>query len=74
VNRQLILFPEAEEEAIEAAAWYEQQQTGLGTEWLAELDRLIERIAEGPATGFSMRCRVAPADLASRRKRLRAAK
>ena len=48
MSRELILFPEAEEEASEAAAWYEREQVGLGLEFLAELDRVFERIVVGP--------------------------
>ena len=48
MNRRLIFFPEAEEEASEAVAWYESRQIGLGSEWMTELERIIERIAADP--------------------------
>ena len=48
MNLDLILFPEAEEETHEAVAWYEQEQAGLGLEFLAELDHLFARIANAP--------------------------
>jgi len=40
--------PRAEAEADEAAAWYEEEQPGLGIEFLLELDAAIERAAESP--------------------------
>ena len=48
MTRTLIVFPEAEDEAAEAAAWYEERQDGLGLEWLVELDRVFERIQFSP--------------------------
>lgn len=38
----------AREEAVAAAAWYEQRELGLGQEFVDELERTIEAIAEAP--------------------------
>ena len=48
MSRTLIVFPEAEDEAAEAAAWYEERQDGLGLAWLAALDRAFELIQRNP--------------------------
>jgi plasmid stabilization system protein ParE len=40
--------PPAYADAEEAAAWYEEQRTGLGVEFVLELDAAIERAAESP--------------------------
>lgn len=43
------VLPEAELEAAEAALWYEDRRPGLGSDFVAELDRAFERIRTGPA-------------------------
>lgn len=40
--------PRAAADAEEAAAWYEQQQVGLGVEFVLELDAVIDRAAANP--------------------------
>lgn len=40
--------PQASAEALESAKWYEDQRSGLGIEFLLELDAAIERGAENP--------------------------
>ena len=40
--------PEAELDALEAAAWYEGERAGLGTQLLDELRATFSRIDEGP--------------------------
>jgi toxin ParE1/3/4 len=42
------LTPEAHEEALEAATWYDVQRVGLGTEFLDELERLFARMSQLP--------------------------
>jgi toxin ParE1/3/4 len=37
----------AQAEFEEAAAWYEEQRAGLGEEFIAEVDRVLSRIAHG---------------------------
>jgi toxin ParE1/3/4 len=43
--------PEAEQEFIEAAAYYEQNVTGLGERFGNEVRRAIERLREHPEIG-----------------------
>ena len=40
--------PQAQLEAGQAAVWYETQQTGLGIEFILELDAVVESAAESP--------------------------
>ena len=46
-----ILRPEAEEDLAVAFDWYEAQQPGLGEEFVAEIERVISRIAVLPLAG-----------------------
>ena len=39
-------LPLAEQEALEAAIWYEERQPGLGDEFLSEADRAVEALSE----------------------------
>lgn len=43
--------PEAEQEFIEEAAWYESAVQGLGVRFGAEVDRVIELLLENPDCG-----------------------
>ena len=43
------LHPEAETELYEAAAWYDDQRSGLGDELLAEITRWLDVVAESPS-------------------------
>ena len=43
------LRPEAAEDIGEAAKWYEQQRSGLGSVFLDEIQRALLSIAEQPA-------------------------
>ena len=45
---KLRIDPNAEAEAREAAAWYEQQRSGLGLEFLAAVDEAVQRIRHDP--------------------------
>ena len=40
--------PEAAQDLEDAAAWYEEQSRGLGQEFLDEVRRALERVAEHP--------------------------
>ncbi|MBI2994238.1 MAG: type II toxin-antitoxin system RelE/ParE family toxin [Gammaproteobacteria bacterium] len=40
--------PQAVADADAAAAWYEAQRPGLGTEFLLEIDAAVERAADAP--------------------------
>jgi len=39
-------LPLAEQDALEAAIWYEERQPGLGEEFLSELDRAVRALSE----------------------------
>jgi plasmid stabilization system protein ParE len=46
--KQLIIQPQATQEADEAAKWYEDQFPGLGIEFLLELDAALSRAKNNP--------------------------
>jgi len=46
--------PEAEQELVEAAAYYERNVTGLGERFGSEVRHAIERLLEYPAHGVPM--------------------
>lgn len=39
-------LPPAEQDALEAAIWYEQRHSGLGDEFLTEVDRAVRALGE----------------------------
>jgi plasmid stabilization system protein ParE len=39
-------LPLAEQDALEAAIWYEERQPGLGDEFLTEVDRAVHELSE----------------------------
>jgi hypothetical protein len=39
-------LPLAEQDALEAAIWYEERQPGLGDEFLTEIDRAVRTLSE----------------------------
>ena len=39
-------LPTAEQDALEAATWYEERQPGLGDEFLTEVDRAVQALGE----------------------------
>jgi hypothetical protein len=45
---EVVFRPEAEDEALEVRQWYESKRLGLGREFSQELNRLIERVTNGP--------------------------
>ena len=44
----VVLRAAAQDEAEEAALWYEGKQAGLGSDFLAELQRVLDQIARHP--------------------------
>lgn len=57
------VLPAADREMEESGRWYEQQEPGVGDEFLQEVERTIARIAESPETwpfivGSARRCPV----------------
>jgi plasmid stabilization system protein ParE len=45
---KLVLLPEAEAEATQAAVWYDGEQAGLGSEFLRELQAALQSILDSP--------------------------
>ena len=50
----VIYHPDAEDEMIIAASYYENQVNGLGTKFLNDLDGTVEDIAKTPETWFTL--------------------
>jgi len=48
MTRRLIIQPLAEADTTQAALWYADQRTGLGLEFLAEVDQSLERAVVTP--------------------------
>jgi toxin ParE1/3/4 len=44
----LVFRPAAQTEFGEAALWYEMQQVGLGTDFVAEVQHVLDRLAKQP--------------------------
>ena len=47
---QIDFLPEADEEMIEAARYYQSLSSGLGDDYLAEVERAVHSIAMSPQT------------------------
>jgi len=54
----IIFLPEAEEEMLEAARFYEAQTSGLGADFLLEIRRATEGISKNPRAGRVLRGKV----------------
>ena len=48
MSLELIIRPDAEADVVQAYRWYNEQVPGLGQEFLAEVDRVIESIQFNP--------------------------
>ena len=48
MTRQWIVRPLAQADIDDAATWYEQQQSGLGSRFLDTLDQVFNRIRDTP--------------------------
>jgi plasmid stabilization system protein ParE len=46
--RRVVFRPQAEDEALEARAWYDARRDGLGREFSAEVEAVVERIRANP--------------------------
>jgi len=46
--KPVIFLPEAEREMLEAAEYYESQASGLGVDYLSEVERTAQAISESP--------------------------
>jgi len=52
---RIVFLELAEEEMLEAATYYENQAPGLGEDFLAQVQRAVDQIAENPWSGGIMR-------------------
>ena len=48
--KPIIFLPEAEQEMLEAAQYYQEQASGLGLDFLLEVERAVHSIAQSPHT------------------------
>ena len=48
--KTIVFLPQAEQEMLEAARYYESQATGLGVDYLSEIERAIVAVGESPET------------------------
>ncbi|RZN41532.1 MAG: type II toxin-antitoxin system RelE/ParE family toxin [Methanophagales archaeon ANME-1-THS] len=48
--KPVVFLPQAEQEMLEAARFYESQTVGLGVDYLSEVERAVQTIAESPTT------------------------
>lgn len=48
--KPIILLLEAEQEMLEAAFYYQSKASGLGVDYLSEIERAVEAISESPYT------------------------
>jgi plasmid stabilization system protein ParE len=46
--KSIVFLPEAEQEMLEVARYYQSQASGLGIEYLNEVERAVRAIAESP--------------------------
>ncbi|CAG1002156.1 hypothetical protein MTYP_02982 [Methylophilaceae bacterium] len=46
--RQIVFRHQARRELDEAGDWYEQERIGLGLEFFAEIERLLNRVTSNP--------------------------
>ena len=49
--KRVVVLEAADEELVEAAKFYESRSSGLGIDFLAELDHVIARITDHPHAG-----------------------
>ena len=48
MSREVVFRPQAEDDALEARAWYESRRVGLGREFGQAIDTLVARIVDNP--------------------------
>jgi hypothetical protein len=49
MTRAVVFRPQAEDELLEVQRWYESRREGLGDEFGEAIERMVARIAAGPA-------------------------
>ena len=58
MNWRVVIRPEVEQDVVEAAIWYESRQPGLGVEFVEEVIRVWDALAENPlSTPVAIRAR-----------------
>ncbi len=53
--RNVVFHPFAEQELVDAAAYYEEQNQGLGLEYLSEVERAVNLLTRYPEAGSVFR-------------------
>ncbi len=48
--KPVVFLPEAEQEMLEAAIYYQSQASGLGVDYLSKVEQAVQAIAESPMT------------------------
>jgi toxin ParE1/3/4 len=48
MNWRVIIRPQVEDDVAEAAAWYEARQSGLGSDFVEEVIRVWDALAQNP--------------------------
>ncbi len=49
MTAKLLFRPRAQAEFLEAAVWYERKRSALGTEFIAEVQKVVDAIQANPA-------------------------
>lgn len=55
MSRRLIIRPEAETDILEAAAWYEAHESGLGLAFTSETYAALQRALQSPSSYLQLR-------------------
>lgn len=55
MSRRLIIRPEAETDILEAAAWYEARERGLGLSFKSEIHAALQRTLQSPFSYLRLR-------------------
>jgi toxin ParE1/3/4 len=53
--RNIIFHPLAEQELLDAVSYYEEQETGLGLEYLGEVEHAVNFLVRYPEAGSKVR-------------------
>ena len=48
--KPVVFLPDAEQEMLQAAVYYESQSSGLGRDYLSEVERSVQAVKESPMT------------------------
>lgn len=53
--KRIVFLAPAEKEMLEAAIYYDDKAPGLGSDYIAEVEHTVNRIAENPESGLTVR-------------------